>query len=87
MSLSSRIFVVCLSVFQKNLETQKDLKISENMGLGEEGGGRVGDCPPHFHDDVLGAPATLKKGALNYLQEKGCIIGFLHYWQMVLEEQ
>ena len=56
------------------------------MGLGEEGGGGVGDCPPpYFHDDVLGAPATLKKGVLNYLQEKGCIIGFLK--QMVLEEQ
>ena len=25
---------------------------------------------------VLGAPATLKKGAPNYLQEKGYIVGF-----------
>ena len=87
MSLSSRIFVVCLSVFQKEILKLKKIskfqKTWASVKRGEGAGWAI--APPHFHDDVLGAPATLKKGALNYLQEKGCIIGFLK--QMVLEEQ
>ena len=54
------------------------------MGVGEEGG-RVGDRPL-FHDKVLGAPSTLKKGSLIISKKKGVLlVGFLK--QLLPKEQ
>jgi len=45
------------------------------MGVGE--GGRVGDRPPpNFHDEVLGAPVTLKKGPLITCKKKAVLLFF-----------
>ena len=54
------------------------------MGVGE--GGQEGwPPPPHFYDAGAGAPSRFEKGAPNYLQEKGYIVGYSK--QMVLKEQ
>ena len=53
------------------------------MGVGEWGA--EGATPPHFHDAGAGGPCRCEKGAPNYLQEKGYIVGFSK--QMVLKEQ
>ena len=54
------------------------------MGVGEGGAGGA-TAPPHFHDAGAGGPCHFEKGAPNYLQEKGYIVGFSK--QMVLKEQ
>ena len=54
------------------------------MGVGEGGAGGA-TAPPHIHDAGLGAPSHFEKGAPNYLQEKGHIVGFSK--QLMLKEQ
>ena len=45
------------------------------MGVAEGGGG-VGDPPALFHDKVLGAPSTLKKGSITIPTKKAALLVF-----------